>query len=157
RSRCHNFLPVSASKQNTTRRCSPAFFPSPLPSPPRGEGKGEGAIAVQNTRPAATTGEPMPSPSSADQRTFLVREKCNGIGFFDDDTPLQFGPRNCGQSSAGSRPVSNKSRTAAVSASRPAQMNRIRELLEGGKRPDLSFSHFGGEEERATTLHWTRG
>src|SRR5262249_57617710 len=116
RSRCHSFLPASASKQNTTSRCSPAFFP---------------AIAVQNTRPAATVGEPMPSPSSFDQRTFFVREKCSGSDFFEDETPLQLGPRNCGQSSAVSWGLTGNSSAAMRGASHPTTQNCIRELLEG--------------------------
>jgi hypothetical protein len=57
-------------------------------------------MAVVNTRPAATTGEPIPSPSTADQRTFFVAENSTGNAFLDVETPEQFGPRNCGQSSA---------------------------------------------------------
>ena len=60
-------------------------------------------MPVVKTRPAATVAEPMPSPASADQATFSVGENCVGSGFFDVETPLQFGPRNCGQSSAASK------------------------------------------------------
>src|SRR5438552_1455882 len=85
---CHNFLPLSASKQYTSSFCSPAFLPT---------------AAVLNTRPAATVGEEMPSPSTFNQRTFLALENSTGSGLVEVETPLQFGPRYCGQSSAPSR------------------------------------------------------
>src|SRR5262245_25660919 len=94
---CQSFLPESASKQSTRSRCWD-FSPSE-------------AIAVQKTRPAATAGELIPSPSSADQRTFLVRENSCGSGFFEVETPVQLGPRNCGQSSAASGPLDDRRRT----------------------------------------------
>src|SRR3954449_10468172 len=95
---CHNFFPVSASNAYTTS----------LGSLPLGVD-----IPVLNTRPAATTGEPTPSPSTADQRTFFVAENSVGNAFFDGEMPVQFGPRNCGQSSAGSDPLWTRSRVAA--------------------------------------------
>src|SRR5262245_22300404 len=57
-------------------------------------------IALAKTRPAATTGLPMPSPSLAVQRTFLVVENVVGSGWRDAEIPEQLGPRNWGQSSA---------------------------------------------------------
>src|SRR5690242_13774439 len=94
---CHSFFPVPASKAYTT-----SFGSLPLRS----------AIPVLNTRPAATTGEPMPSPSTADQRTFFVAENSRGSAFFEVETPEQFGPRNCGQSSARRGPSWRNSRAA---------------------------------------------
>src|SRR5579872_2865169 len=115
---CHSFLPVPASKANT---CNFGFLPL-------------GAdIPVQNTRPAATTGEPMPSPSTADQRTFLVGEKVSGKVFFEVETPEQLEPRNCGQSSAVSRPPGERSRPAARATVQTRKAGRMRRLL--GSKP----------------------
>src|SRR5438105_1432935 len=102
----HSFVPVSASKAYTRSFCSPALGSD---------------IAVLNTRPAATAGEPTPSPSTADQRTFFVAENSAGSAFFDPETPEQFGPRNCGQSSAASLPPA-KSKPATTA--QPAAMRR---------------------------------
>src|SRR6516164_6326230 len=82
---CHNFLPVSPSNAWTSSFCTFSFG---------------SVIDVANTRPAATAGEPMPSPSIADQRTFFLEENIVGNACFEEETPVQFGPRNCGQSSA---------------------------------------------------------
>jgi hypothetical protein len=57
-------------------------------------------MAVVNKRPATIVGEQIPSPTSADQRTFFVGEKSTGSGFFEVVTPVQLRPRHCGQSSA---------------------------------------------------------
>src|SRR5262245_15897294 len=92
----HNFLPVAASKQKTRKRTSSGFLP---------------AMAVQNTRPAATVGEPMPSPSFADQRTLFGHENSAGKCCLDRQTPVQLGPRNCGQSSACKPEPANPNKT----------------------------------------------
>ena len=57
-------------------------------------------MAVQKTLPPAMMGEPIPSPSLADQRKFSVTENFVGSGLSDLETPLEFSPRNWGQSSA---------------------------------------------------------
>ncbi len=57
-------------------------------------------MAETNTRPDATTGQPIPSPNSTDQMTFSNAENRVGRVIVDAEIPLQFGPRNCGQSSA---------------------------------------------------------
>jgi len=57
-------------------------------------------MAVLKTRPPATVGELTASPNCADQRTFLVAEKSTGSGLAELEMPLEFGPRNWGQSSA---------------------------------------------------------
>ena len=62
-------------------------------------------MAVVKTRPATTAGEQIPSPTSADQRTFFVGENSTGSDFFEVATPVQFGPRHCGQSSASAEPA----------------------------------------------------
>src|SRR5690348_14226569 len=74
-------------------------------------------MAVVKTRPAATAGEPMPSPRSADQRTFCVAENFKGSRLVDVEMPVQLGPRNWGQSSAAARPA--PARTAAPTTSKP--------------------------------------
>jgi hypothetical protein len=56
--------------------------------------------AVQKTLPPTTIGEPMPSPTLVDQRKFSVSENFVGSGLPDLETPLEFSPRNWGQSSA---------------------------------------------------------
>jgi hypothetical protein len=42
----------------------------------------------------------MPSPSCADHFTFSVVENLAGNFILEVETPLEFGPRHCGQSSA---------------------------------------------------------
>ena len=80
------------------------------------ECEGVGAvIEVANTRPAATTGQPMPSPSFTDHLQFSLAEKFAGNGAVDVEMPVQLGPRNCGQSSArASVTMMNQIATAAV-------------------------------------------
>ncbi len=73
-SRSHCFSPVAASKQKTTNLL-PGFSPS---------------MAVVNNRPATIVGEQIPSPTSADQRTFFVGENSTGSRFFEVVTPLHF-------------------------------------------------------------------
>src|SRR5436190_703370 len=83
-----SFSPDAASKQNTWNCVgfsSPSFA---------------GRMAVTNTRPSTTHGEQIPSPRSADHLTFSVAENVVGSFFFERVTPLQFGPRHWGQSSA---------------------------------------------------------
>ena len=59
----------------------------------------DSAMAVIKRRPLATTGDDIPSPSLTDHRTFFSCENSTGNGSFEEETPLQLGPRNCGQSS----------------------------------------------------------
>src|SRR5689334_15029720 len=56
----------------------------------------------------------MPSPSSADQRTFFSAENSLGSGALETATPLALGPRNCVQSSASSREENASSRPNAT-------------------------------------------
>src|SRR5690349_11818222 len=57
-------------------------------------------MAVTKQRPPAITAEPTPSPSLADHATLFSNENSTGSDFDSVDTPLEFSPRNCGQSSA---------------------------------------------------------
>src|SRR4029079_11434948 len=85
--------------------------------------------AVLNTRPPATTGEPMPSPIAADQRTFFVAENVSGNAFLDREIPVQFGPRNWGQSSAAIRPLQVKSTTVTRTHGQPISIDRMGDSL----------------------------
>ena len=76
----HITLPLAASKLKTVDFCSPV-------------------MAVVNTRPFFTMGEPMPSPSFARQAILFSAEKLSGTPL-PEETPLALLPRNCGQSSA---------------------------------------------------------
>src|SRR4051794_18452503 len=80
-------------------------------------------MPLANTRPATTTGLPMPSPRLADQRTFSVAENVVGSGCIDAEMPEQFGPRNWGQSSAF---------TVATCQTRTAMATRYRQIKGDG-------------------------
>src|SRR4051812_47766629 len=77
---CQICLPVEASWQKTENSSGPV-------------------IAVLMSLPATMIGQLTPSPSVASHRSLSVAENSTGSRLLVE-TPLQFGPRNCAQSSA---------------------------------------------------------
>ena len=108
-------------------------------------------IADVKTRPAATTGQPIPSPSFSDQRTFFSVENSTGNGFDDSAMPPLLGPRNCGQSSATdsetgriTNVAATMSRNMTISVNRTQSTNIRRQTSRDATRPFRPASRSSG-------------
>src|SRR4028118_1566110 len=81
------------------------------PAVPTGDGRlpvaFSSAYAVTKTRSRVSTGEEWPGGSGVFQTTFFAGPNTSGSPI-ETETPLPFGPRNCGQSSANAPVAANR-------------------------------------------------